>query len=165
MEERRKKIVDLVDAEGQITFAQLKSAFPNVSEMTLHTDLKHLNESGRIVRVHGGARSAEIVAGAEDFFPSGFNGIESKSKQSLKRPLPCFKRIELSFWIPALQHRDHQQPHAESLRQRQHREQRGDADHGDVPQQPEPQHELGFEIIRIDKHGDFPYCFCKKKTV
>lgn len=101
MEERRKKIVDLVDAEGQITFAQLKSAFPNVSEMTLHTDLKHLNESGRIVRVHGGARSAEIVAGAEDFFPSGFNGIESKSKQSLKRPLPCFKRIELSFWIPA----------------------------------------------------------------
>ena len=83
----------MVDAEGQITFAQLKSAFPNVSEMTLHTDLKHLNESGRIVRVHGGARSAEIVAGAEDFFPSGFNGIESKSKQSLKRPLPCFKRI------------------------------------------------------------------------
>lgn len=73
--------------------------------MTLHTDLKHLNESGRIVRVHGGARSAEIVAGAEDFFPSGFNGIESKSKQSLKRPLPCFKRIELSFWIPALQQR------------------------------------------------------------
>ena len=68
MEERRKKIVDLVDAEGQITFAQLKSAFPNVSEMTLRTDLKHLNESGRIVRVHGGARSAEIVAGAEDFF-------------------------------------------------------------------------------------------------
>ena len=68
MEERRKKIVDLVDAEDQITFAQLKSAFPNVSEMTLRTDLKHLNESGRIVRVHGGARSAEIVAGAEDFF-------------------------------------------------------------------------------------------------
>ena len=95
----------MVDAEGQITFAQLKSAFPNVSEMTLRTDLKHLNESGRIVRVHGGARSAEIVAGAEDFFPSGFNGIESKSKQSLKRPLPCFKRIELSFWILALQQR------------------------------------------------------------
>lgn len=68
MEERRKKIVDLVDAEGQITFAQLKSAFSNVSEMTLRTDLKHLNESGRIVRVHGGARSAEIVAGAEDLF-------------------------------------------------------------------------------------------------
>ena len=55
MEERRKKIVDLVDAEGQITFAQLKSAFPNVSEMTLRTDLKHLNESGRIVRVASNA--------------------------------------------------------------------------------------------------------------
>ena len=54
-----------------------------------------------------------------------------------------------------IQHRDHQQSHAKPLRQRQHREQHGDADHGDVPQQPEPQHGLGFEIIRIDKHGDF----------
>lgn len=68
LEERRTKIVDLVDAEGQITFAQLKTAFPNVSEMTLRTDLKHLHEAGRIVRVHGGARSVEIAAGSEDYF-------------------------------------------------------------------------------------------------
>ena len=68
MEERRKKIVELIDKEGQITFAQLKAAFPNVSEMTLRTDLKYLNETGRIVRVHGGARSVEIVAGSDDYF-------------------------------------------------------------------------------------------------
>ena len=105
MEERRKKIVDLVDAEGQITFAQLKSAFPNVSEMTLRTDLKHLNESGRIVRVHGGARSAEIVAGAEDFFSKRVQRNREQKQAIAKKPLPCFKRIELSFWIPALQQR------------------------------------------------------------
>lgn len=68
MEERRKKIVELIDTEGQITFAQLKAAFPNVSEMTLRTDLKYLNETGRIMRVHGGARSVEIVAGTDDYF-------------------------------------------------------------------------------------------------
>lgn len=68
MEERRKKIVELIDKEGQITFAQLKAEFPNVSEMTLRTDLKYLNDAGRIVRVHGGARSVEIVVGTDDFF-------------------------------------------------------------------------------------------------
>lgn len=68
MEERRKKIVALIDQEGQITFSQLKAAFPNVSEMTLRTDLKYLHDAGRIVRVHGGARSVEIVAGTDDYF-------------------------------------------------------------------------------------------------
>ena len=83
----------MVDAKGQITFAQLKSAFPNVSEMTLRTDLKHLNESGRIVRVHGGARSAEIVAGAEDFFSKRVQRNREQKQAIAKKPLPCFKRI------------------------------------------------------------------------
>ena len=39
MDERRDKIVELVNAEGSIGFAKLKQSFPDVSEMTLRTDL------------------------------------------------------------------------------------------------------------------------------
>ena len=66
MEERRDAIVELVNRRGSVTFAQLKAAFPNVSDMTLRTDLKALDQSRRIVRVHGGARSVELVVGTDD---------------------------------------------------------------------------------------------------
>lgn len=39
MEQRRNQIVELVNRKGSISFAQLKEAFPSVSEMTLRTDL------------------------------------------------------------------------------------------------------------------------------
>lgn len=65
MLQRRQKITELINQEGQITFARLKEAFPTVSEMTLRTDLKALDENHAIVRIHGGARSIEIVAGTD----------------------------------------------------------------------------------------------------
>lgn len=66
MIERRDAIANLVTSEGSITFTQLKKAFPDVSEMTLRTDLKALDEARRIVRTHGGARSVEYVVGTDD---------------------------------------------------------------------------------------------------
>ena len=44
MEQRRNTIVDLVNQSGNISFAQLKKKFPQISEMTLRTDLKALDE-------------------------------------------------------------------------------------------------------------------------
>ena len=67
MQERREKIVELVNRLGTVSFAQLKAAFPDVSEMTLRTDLKALDEERRLVRVHGGAKSVEVVVGTDDF--------------------------------------------------------------------------------------------------
>lgn len=67
MQERREKIVELVNRLGTVSFAQLKAAFPDVSEMTLRTDLKTLDEERRLVRVHGGAKSVEVVVGTDDF--------------------------------------------------------------------------------------------------
>ena len=52
MQERRQKIVEFVNRLGTVSFAQLKAAFPEVSEMTLRTDLKALDEERRLVR-HG----------------------------------------------------------------------------------------------------------------
>ena len=65
MENRRNTIVELVNSKGNISFAQLKEAFPQVSEMTLRTDLKALDQGHRIVRVHGGAKSVNVVIGTD----------------------------------------------------------------------------------------------------
>ena len=59
MEQRRNAIVELVNREGSLSFVQLKEAFPSVSEMTLRTDLKALDQARRVVRVHGGVKSVE----------------------------------------------------------------------------------------------------------
>ena len=67
MEQRRNKMVELINQKGNVSFAQIKSAFPNVSEMTLRTDLKALDEANRIVRINGGAKSVQVVVGTDDF--------------------------------------------------------------------------------------------------
>ncbi len=67
MELRRNAIVELINDKGTVSFSQLKAAFPNVSEMTLRTDLKLLDEANRILRVHGGAKSVQILIGTDDF--------------------------------------------------------------------------------------------------
>ena len=67
MEQRRNAIVDFVNIKGNITFAQLEKQFSSVSPMTLRTDLKSLDEMNRIVRVHGGAKSVEVVLGTDDY--------------------------------------------------------------------------------------------------
>ena len=66
METRRNAIVDLINENGTISFSQLKDAFPNVSEMTLRTDLKLLDEAKRILRIHGGAKSVQVIIGTDD---------------------------------------------------------------------------------------------------
>ncbi len=67
MEIRRNAIAQLVDDCGTVSFSQLKEAFPEVSEMTLRTDLKCLDEARRILRVHGGAKSVKVVIGTDDY--------------------------------------------------------------------------------------------------
>ena len=68
MNQRRTDIETLINREGAVSFAHLKQEFPNVSEMTLRSDLKALDEERRIVRVYGGARSIGAVAGTDDAF-------------------------------------------------------------------------------------------------
>lgn len=66
-EERRKQIVELVNQEGYVRFLKIKEKFPNISEMTLRTDLKILDQEKKIVRIHGGAKSVELVIGTDDY--------------------------------------------------------------------------------------------------
>ncbi len=61
MEKRRNAMVDLVNQMGEISFTELKKAFPEVSEVTLRKDLRFLDENNRIVRVHAGAKSLQDI--------------------------------------------------------------------------------------------------------
>lgn len=49
MEQCRNIIVDLVNQSGHISFAQLKKKFPQISEMTLRTDLIALDEAKQLI--------------------------------------------------------------------------------------------------------------------
>ncbi|MCH4053108.1 MAG: DeoR/GlpR family DNA-binding transcription regulator [Atopobiaceae bacterium] len=65
MEERRRAIVQLVDELGSVTLAQLRERFPDVSDVTLRSDLKALDRERRLVRTYGGARSASWLVGSD----------------------------------------------------------------------------------------------------
>lgn len=68
MEQRRESIVELINTKGSISFAELKAAFPGVSEMTLRTDLKNLDGEKKIIRIHGGAKSIYQVIGTDGLY-------------------------------------------------------------------------------------------------
>ena len=66
MENRREAICALVNERKNVTFAEIKEAFPQVSDMTIRTDLRVLDEKKRIVRIHGGAKSVETLLANDD---------------------------------------------------------------------------------------------------
>ncbi len=85
VESRRNAITALINEKGQVSFAQLKEAFPDVSDMTLRTDLKNLDSSKRIVRIHGGARSVEVVVGTDDYLGRrSVRNVDAKKAIALK---------------------------------------------------------------------------------
>lgn len=54
VEERRQKILDLVDKQGRVTVPELVKRF-SVSAVTVRADLDALSKSGAMLRSHGGA--------------------------------------------------------------------------------------------------------------
>lgn len=79
VEERRSAIAAYINENSSVTFGQIKETFPDVSDMTIRTDLKALDEAKRIVRVHGGAKSVETVIGNDDLLGKrAVQNIEAK---------------------------------------------------------------------------------------
>lgn len=94
MEQRRNAIVEFINEKGNITFAQLEKQFPSVSQMTLRTDLKFLDEAKKIVRIHGGAKSVDVVLGTDDYISRrAVRNVEEKE---------CIVKKALSFIRPNL---------------------------------------------------------------
>lgn len=85
MENRRQEIVELVNREGEIGFSELKRYFPEVSDVTLRKDLKYLDSTLQIVRVHGGAKSLPAAIGTVDnFYTRSTKHIEEKKEIAAK---------------------------------------------------------------------------------
>lgn len=53
-QERRRKILDLLEEQGSVTVARLSEEF-NSSESTIRRDLVALSQLGKLNKVHGGA--------------------------------------------------------------------------------------------------------------
>lgn len=98
MDERRNSIVELVNREGSVSFAQLKEAFPNVSEMTLRTDLKALDQARRLVRVHGGAKSVDVVIGTDDLLGRR-TARNAEAKQLIAQKALTLLRPNTTFYL------------------------------------------------------------------
>ncbi len=98
MEQRRNAIVEFINEKGNITFAQLEKKFPNVSQMTLRTDLKALDEIRKIVRVHGGAKSVEVVLGTDDYI--GQRAVRNvEEKESIAKKAIEFIRPNITIFL------------------------------------------------------------------
>ncbi len=98
MEERMKKMVELIKQRGTVNFAQLKENFPDVSEMTLRRDLEQLDQARQIVRIHGGARSLDAVVRMEDYFYNRSQQNVEKKRQIAQKAIKLLKH-EMSIFI------------------------------------------------------------------
>lgn len=97
MEKRRNEIVSFVNEEGSVTFAQIKEKFSDVSEMTLRTDLKVLDQENRIIRIHGGAKSLDQVAKNDDFLKQRYVRNTEEKKQIAQKALALVKPNQTIF--------------------------------------------------------------------
>ncbi len=98
MEIRRNAIAKLIDERGTISFSQLKEMFPDVSEMTLRTDLKYLDDAKKILRIHGGAKSVKVLIGTDDFLQKkSVRNIEEK--QIIAEKAALLLRPDTTFYI------------------------------------------------------------------
>lgn len=98
MEARRNSIVELVNSRGSVSFAQLREAFPQVSDMTLRTDLKALDQAKRLVRVHGGAKSVEQVIGTDDLLGRRMSR-NAEAKQLIAQKAVKLLRPNTTFYL------------------------------------------------------------------
>lgn len=69
VQKRRAKINKFIQEKSEATLTQLRALVPGVSEMTIRRDLEALEAEGRIIRVHGGAKSLKSLGTlVEDVF-------------------------------------------------------------------------------------------------
>src|SRR2546428_5726054 len=78
VEERRRKIIDLVEKQGRVTVDELVKRFI-VSAVTVRGDLDALSRAGAVVRSHGGALKR---IGALEGIPIGVKGTRHHGEKA-----------------------------------------------------------------------------------
>ena len=94
--QRRYEITNYINEHGTVTFQELKNRFPDVSDMTLRTDLRELGDMGKIIRIWGGARSVQETAKADDsYFMRLARSVEKR--QQIARKAASFLKEQLDL--------------------------------------------------------------------
>lgn len=97
MNSRRNEIVDFVNKNSTVTFQELKDRFPNVSDMTLRTDLKYLDQEKLLIRIHGGAKSLETISGNDDYLSRRFIQNTEEKKVIAKKAVELLEENRTVF--------------------------------------------------------------------
>lgn len=97
MNTRRKDIVSFVNQKGNVSFQELKDQFPNVSDMTLRTDLKYLDHERLLIRIHGGAKSLETISGNDDYLSRRFIKNTDEKKEIAQKASKLIKKNTTIF--------------------------------------------------------------------
>ena len=63
-DQRRENIIALIKKEGKVRVSELSKLY-NISEVTIRTDLEHLESTGSITRIHGGAIGSAALSASE----------------------------------------------------------------------------------------------------
>ncbi len=87
IDKRRAQILNMVNRTGSLNFDQLRSAFPNVSDVTLRKDLQFLNDTQQAIRTHGGLKS----------MPSALNYFYRSNINPDKKELIAQSAVKLIF--------------------------------------------------------------------
>ena len=90
-------MVELINKEGSVSFTKLKSIFRQVSEMTLRRDLEYLDRSKRIIRIHGGAKSVDVLIGTDDLFLKRSTRNAAEKKQIAEKAVKLMRENTTIF--------------------------------------------------------------------
>ena len=77
IEKRREEILSLVNKYGTLDFAQLRKAFPDISDVTLRKDMQYLDDSQQAIRTHCGIKS--IPSALNYYYRSNVNRVLKKA--------------------------------------------------------------------------------------
>lgn len=97
--ERRERIRALLFEKSFVSLRELKSLFPDVSDMTLRRDIEYFEKSGEAVKVRGGARSMKFVTDSTDDAITTRMHEHTASKSRIARRAADFLETGRSIFI------------------------------------------------------------------
>ena len=98
LNDRQKKILDITEENGEITYTELSVEFPDVSSMTLRRDIQLLETEGYVLRTRGGAVSLKMLSehrqipGEENEYALRVREKINEKKLIAEKALPFIKK-------------------------------------------------------------------------
>lgn len=97
--ERREKINQFIQSNGEARIVDLETRFPDVSSMTIRRDLALLESRGMIVRIRGGAKSLAQLSMIKEAAYTQRQQTNIQAKQSIARKAALLVQDDRSIYI------------------------------------------------------------------